>query len=218
MTRNELKQKLRAIKGYRPEDEAGLDVTIDEAAQYLWDADEWTWRTRVGTFTATSATHQLPQKVDNILELTYADGANNIVVNPKPSYRVAELYDNVSRAANGDVYYYSLYSATPDRVTIELTPNGSGKAFTYRYYVKHDYGNLNDIPEKLHSLVFTAARMFLAKGMIEEWPALASAIDRDKPIRQTRWAMGVDPVHAIRVAGYNRGMAGTSQDVRRPID
>lgn len=218
MTRNQLKEKLRAVKGFRPEDEVSLDVSIDEASQFIWDADEWTWKERVGTFIGSTATHELPTKVDNILELTYADGVTNVVVHPKPSYRIAELYNNASRAANGDVYYYSLYSASANKITLELTPVPSGKAFTYKYYVKHDYGNIGDIPVKLHSLVFTGARMFLLGGAIEMWPALNNAMQRDKPIRLTRWTMGVDPVHAIRVAGYNRGMAGTSQDVSRPID
>ena len=216
MTKATMKSRLRALVGFNPVDEVKLDVSIDEASQFVWDADEWTWKRRVGTFTPTAATHELPVGVDNILELTY--GENNRVVYPKPSQRVAELYSDQSRAGTGDIYHYSLYSASADQLTIELTPNGSGIAFKYRYNTKHDYGNLSEIPEKLHSLVFTAARMFLAGGAIEEWPALQKAMQRDKPIRLKRWKMGVDPVHAGRVAGYNVMISGTSGDVTHPID
>lgn len=216
MTKKTMKDKLRALVGFNPADEVKLDISIDEGAQFVWDADEWTWKKRTGTFTPTAATHQLPVSVDNILELTY--GTNNRVVYPKPSQRVAEIYSNQPRTATGDVYYYSLDSASADRLTIELTPNGSGLAFKYRYNVKHDYGSLSEIPEKLHSLVFTAARMFLASGVIEEWSQLTKAMQRDKPIRLKRWTMGVDPVHAGRVYGYNVMISGTSGDVTHPID
>jgi len=218
MDENTMKGKLRATREYKPQDETLLDIAVSEAIQFVWDAHDWSYKKDVDTFSTSSGTYKLPTKVDSILELTHSP--NNQVVSPLPSYRVAENYDNVSRIGTNNVYYFSLYSADADAITLELTPTpGSGVTFTYRYNKKIDYGDLSAIPEKHHSLVFTGARMFLARGIIEHWPALEDAIQRDKPVRHTRWAMGQNAAHVNRVNRYNSVMqGGSNQDTTRPID
>lgn len=218
MTKETMKRDLRATRTFRPEDEPLLDIAINQAVQFVWDAHEWSFKKGVSTFTTSSGTYQLPTEVDNLLELTY--GTNNRVVQPLPSYRVAEKYSNVSRTGTDSVYFFSLYSADSDAMTIELTPTpGSGVTFTYKYNKKIDYGDLSAIPDKLHPHVFTAARMYLGSGMIQMWSALADAIQRDKPIRHFRWSMGRDSVHTSRVDEANSIMSGGSnQDTTKPID
>jgi len=217
MTRDTMKTKLRALGSYTPDKEAMLDIAVDEGVQFVWDVADWSWKIKVDTFTSTGSTYELPTDVDNILELTY--GSNNRVVVPLPSYRVAEKYNNQSRSGS-ITYYYSLYSADSDAMTLELTPSpGSGISFTYRALRKIDYGDLSAIPEKLHSLVFTAARMFMSNGMIDMWNALNDAIQRDKPLRYKRWTLGLDEMHAERVNEYNSIMyGGYNQDTDRPVD
>jgi hypothetical protein len=209
--------KLRALGGYTPDKEAMLDIAVDEGTQFVWDVADWSWKVTVGTFSSSGSTYELPTGVDNILELTY--GTNNRVVVPLPSYRIAEKYHNTARTGS-ITYYYSLYSADSDAITLELTPApAAGTSFTYRSLRKIDYGDLSAVPGKLHSLVFTAARMFMSSGAIEKWPSLEMAIQRDKPLRYKRWTMGQDEMHVIRVNEYNSIMyGGFNQDTDRPVD
>lgn len=215
-----MKRRLRVGGRHKPFDELSLDTAIDESVQHIWNQFEWSFKKKVGTFTPTAATYELPADVDTILEITYGD--NNRVVEPLPSWWVNELYDNTARTGSV-VYYYSLYSGTNDRLTIELTPAPSGDTFTYKYRRKIGYGDLNSIPSKLHGLVLLGARTFLKTGVVQGNPAfdaaIGTAIVQDQPIKHKRSAMGLDNLIASRVRHRNNMIyGGTSQDTSRPID
>lgn len=222
MTREEMKQRLRARGGLRPEDELSLSVAIDETIQTVWDAHDWSWKDGIDTFTTTGdATWELPVEVDAVLELTY--GSKNRVVHHLPSHRVTELYDNISRSGS-TVYYYRLYSTEPDQLTIELVPAPtSGTVFTYRYRRKLVEGDLSKIPSKMHPVVLLGAGVFMATSDLYSSPAfqgaLARAIQRDKPISVRRWTMGIDELRVARIATRSTLMGGgSSGDTDHPID
>jgi len=223
VTREEMKQRLRARGGLRPEDELSLSVGIDTLIQIVWGAHDWSWKIGMDTFTtAGDATWKLPVKVDTLLELTY--GTNNRVVQHLPSHRVTELYNNISRSGS-TTYYYRLYSTEPDQMTIELIPTPSnGTVFTYRYWRKLAEGDLSKIPSKLHPLVLFGVGVFITTGDPYSSPAfmgmLGKAIQRDKPVSVRRWAMGRDSLQVTRVNARNtltRSGIG-QQDTRYPTE
>lgn len=220
MTRKDLKKRLRARGAYRPEHELLLDTAIDETIQIIWDFHDWSWKIGMDTFTASAATQELDSDVDSILELTY--GANNRRVEHVPFHRLRELYDNQSRAGD-EVYYYTLYSTTPEQLTIEMVPTPSGDTFTYRYRRKLTYGDLGSIPSKLHPLVLLGAGIYLASGDLASSASfqsgMAAARERDKPIVVRRWNMGLDQTIANRVNSRNTLMSGGSgQDTTKPTN
>jgi len=218
MTRDSLKKKLRALKSYTPDQEEMLGIAIDEGVQFVWDAHDWSWKRGVATFTASTGTYDLPDNVDTIMELTY--GETSKVVQPVTSSRMKELYNNIAKTGNGDVYYYSIYSADMDNLTLELAPTPSGGlVFTYTYLKKIEYGSIEQIPEKLHSLVLSGAMMFMGGGLLDIWPALAQSIVRDMPIKHKRSSMGLDGLMTTRINQYNTILNnGSSQDTTRPYN
>ncbi len=221
MTREEMKQRLRARGSLRPEDELSLSVGIDTLIQIVWDAHDWTFKLGVDTFTVTGdATWELPVEVDTILELTY--GTNNRVVNHLPSSRISELYDNVARSGSV-TEYYRLYSTEPDQMTIEMIPTPpSGRVFTYHCRRKIVEGDLSKIPSKLHFMIEFGTSVYMAVGDPYTSPAFASMLDkairRDKPISRQRWTMGVDGLQTARVNRRDVMQSGTGQDTRYPTD
>ena len=222
MTRNDMKKRLRARGTFRPEHELLLDSAIDDTIQIVWDFFDWSWKLDNGTFTSTgTSTHELDSNVDSILELTY--GTNNRAVEPIPSNRLTELYNNSARTGS-EVYHYRLSSATPEQLTLEMVPTpSSGDVFKYRYRKKLSEGNLSAIPSKLHPVVLIGAGVFLTAGDPFSSPAftgmLGQARDRDKPIVTRRWTMGLDPLIEVRVNRRNSMMSGgMAQDTSRPID
>jgi hypothetical protein len=222
MTREEMKQRIRASGGLRPEDELSLSVGIDTLIQIVWDAHDWTCKLGVDTFTTTgNATWELPVEVDSILQLTY--GAKNRVVQPLPSSRISELYDNQTRTGS-ETYYYRLYSTEPDQMTIEMIPTPpSGRVFTYHYRRKIVEGDLSKIPSKLHPLVFVGTQVYMKTGDPYSSPAfrnmLGQAIAHDKPISRQRWTMGIDDLTQSRVAARNTMMGdGSIGNTAQPYD
>jgi hypothetical protein len=222
MTLEEMKQRLRASGGLRPENELSLSVGIDTLIQIVWDAHDWTYKLGVDTFTTTGdATWKLPVEVDSVLQLTY--GTNNRVVQSIPSSRVSDLYDNVPRTGSR-TYYYHLYSTEPDQITIEMVPTPpSGRVFTYYYRRKIVEGDLSKIPSKLHPLVLLGTGIFLKTGDPYASPAFASmlahAIAHDKPISRQRWSMGLDDLTKIRIASRNTMIGdGSTGNTARPYD
>ena len=222
MTREGMMQRLRASGKFRPEHELSLSVAIDEAIGTVWDAHDWSWKIGIDTFTTTgAATWELPVEVDALLGLTY--GTNNRVVNPLPSNRITELYNNVSRSGS-ETYYYRLYSTEPDQITIEMVPAPpSGRIFTYEFRRKIVEGDLSKIPSKLHSIVLLGAGIFMTTGDMYSAPAfqgaIGTAIQRDKPIVRQRWTMGQDALQATRVDERNVFMGGgSSGDTTHPYD
>lgn len=222
MTRNDMKQRLRARGNFRPEHGLQLDSAIDDTIQIVWDFFDWSWKLDNGTFTSTgTATQKLDSDVDSILELTYGD--NNREVQPLPSNRITELYSNIPRTGD-EIYYYRQSSATPEQITLEMVPTpNSGDVFKYRYRIKLAEGSLSQIPSKLHPTVLIGAGVFLATGDPFSSPSftgmLGQARDRDKPIVKRRWNMGMDSLIVSRINRRNSIMSGgTAQDTSRPID
>lgn len=222
MTRDELKRRLRATGSFRPEHELRLDTAIDDTIQIVWDFYDWSWKIDMGTFTSDgSATKELKSDVDSILELTYGD--NNREVLPLPSHRLTELYDNVARTGD-EIYYFRLYSTTPEQVTLELVPPpSSGDIFKYRYRRKLAEGSLSVIPSKLHPIVRIGSAIFLTTGdpysSQSFMSALSHAVDRDKPIVHRRWTMGRDSLTVSRINRRNSIMSGgMGQDTSRPTN
>ncbi len=77
MTLTEMKQRLRASGGLRPENELSLSVGIDTLIQIIWDSHDWTYKLGVDTFTTTGdATWKLPVEVDSVLSF----GSQNLFV------------------------------------------------------------------------------------------------------------------------------------------
>lgn len=222
MTLTEMKQRLRARGGLRPADELSLEVAIAEVIQLVWDVHEWTAKLGVGTFTTTgAATQELPVEVDSILELTYGD--NNRVVDPLPSNRLTELYNNRLRTGSV-VYNYRLYSTKPDQMTIEMIPTpGSGIVFTYRYRRKIVEGDISKIPSELHPLILFGTGVLMSSGDPYSSPAftnmLTRAVERDRPINLQRWTMGIDGLIQRRIARRNTMLGdGSPGNTLRPYD
>ncbi len=222
MTREELKQRLRARGSLRPEDELSLSVGIDTLIQIVWDAHDWSFKLGVDTFTVTGdATWKLPVEVDTILELTYGD--NNRAVYPLPSNRLTELYNNVSRSGS-ETFNYRLYTTEPDQMTIEMIPTPpSGRVFTYHYRRKIVEGDLSKIPSKLHFLIEFGTGVYMATGDPYASTAFVSMLDkavrRDKPISRQRWTMGIDNLTQVRISQRNTLLGdGSTGNTSRPYD
>ena len=220
MTRNSMKSRLRARGNFRPENELQLDSAIDDTLQIVWDFFDWSWKLGNGTFTSTgTATKELSSDVDSILELTHGD--NNREVQPLPSNRITELYDNIARTGD-KAYYYRQYSATPEQITLEMVPTpSSGDVFKYRYRRKIAEGDLSQIPSKLHPVILVGAGVFMVAGDPFSSPSfvgmLGQARDRDKPIVSRRYNMGLDSLVVSRVNRRNSLMSGDgAQDTTRP--
>jgi len=223
VTREVMKQGLRASGKYRPEHELSLSVGIDTLIQLVWDANDWSCKLGVDTFTTTAAsgaTWELPVEVDTIEQLTY--GTNNRVVNPLPSHRISEIYDNASRSGSV-VYNYRLYSTEPDQMTIEMIPTpATGTVFTYHYRRKIVEGDLSKIPSNLHPLVQFGTNVYMSTGDPYASPAFVSMLDqaikRDKPIIRERWTMGQDSLQVSRVNARNSMGSGANQNTKYPTD
>ena len=223
MTRDEVKRILRTMPGYRPENELLLDTAISEAVMRVFNAFDWSWKRRIDSFAsvASQSTYDLNERVDKILEITY--GTNNRAVLPIPYWRLTEIYDNVARDGE-EVYYYSLYKRDSNVLTLELTPIPDGAdTFTYRYLTKIDYGNLEEIPDRLHSMVLTASMEFVGNKVIGSQgfeTQLMVAINDDKPITHKRWAMGIDGqiANRINVGNSISNLNGDSGDTTKPYN
>jgi len=222
MTKEIMKQKLRAMRGYTPAQEYNLDTSIEESAQYLWDAFPWSWKERTDTFTSSTGTetYELPSDVDTILEITY--GTNKRKVEPLPDHRISEIYSNQARSGS-EVYYYSFVSATPDAITIRLTPTPDGTdTFYYDYVKKMQSGDLTAIPDKLHSIVLLGANIYLTTGDLYGAPTLQMAVERailnDKPIRHRSTAFRLDGLLASRINDRNSLRTGRMGDTTKPYN
>lgn len=222
MTRDTMKQKMRSMSNFQPAQEYGLDTAIDESVQFVWDAFMWSWKQGTDTFTSATgtATYELNEDVDTILELTY--GTNLRKVEPLPDHRISEIYSNQSRSGS-EVYYYSFVSATSDAITIRLTPTPDGAdTFYYDYIKKIQPGNLASIPEKLHSLVLLGANTYMATGDLYSSPTLQNAVDRailnDKPIRHKGTTFRLDGLIASRINDRNALRTGNMGDTTKPYN
>jgi len=210
------------MRGFTPDQEYNLDTAVDEGVQFVKDAFPWSWLNDTGTFTSSTgtATYELDENVNTVLEITY--GTNRRKVEPIPDHRISEIYSNQARSGS-EVYYFSFVSATSDAITIRLTPTPDGaETFYYDYEKKIQYGDLSAIPEKLHSLVLSAANVFLTSGDIYSSPTLQMAVERailnDKPIRAKISQVRLDGLVASRINDRNSLRTGTSGNTTKPYN
>jgi hypothetical protein len=221
MTREDIKKVLMMIPGFRPEQESVLETAVAEAVMWVWNAYDWSFKKSNTTFTTSAATYELPIAVDSIVEITA--GTNNRVLLPLPTHRVSELYDDVER--NGTPYYFSIYSRDADGVTIELIPNPeSSETYKVRYLKSIDYGDMEQIPDKLHGLILQAARSYvISGGDIEGNLSVQSILRRhilsDKPATHKKWTMGLDGKIASRIdEGNMMRHGGSSGNTTEPYN
>ena len=217
-----MKQRLRARKTFSPTDEPLLDHAIDASVEHLWNEYTWSFRQAVDTFTSTSgtATYELNSDVDTIAELTY--GSLNRAVESKPTNRINELYHNLARTGD-EVYFYSLYSADENAMTLQLVPTPDGAdTFTYRYFRRIDFGDLDAIPTKLHSLILMGAGNYIGTGDVLSQSYLRNLermILNDKPLKHRRWNMGLDSLQTTRINSRNTLIGSNSTgNTEKPYD
>jgi len=222
MTRDDMKNKLRTILKAMPADDSAIDLAIDESIQFVWNFHDWSFKNSTETFTTTASTaeYELDTDIDTIIGMVY--GTNNRVINPLPLHMINEMYNNISRT-DSDLYWYVFKTADADKMTIEIVPTpSSAETITIWYLKRIDYGDLTPIPEKLHGLLFKAAREFFSgdiEGSQSIISALSQAVNRDKPTIRKRTSVGLDGLMKSRVNSRGGISGGNStSDTRYPYN